>query len=79
MSNSYGLVKIGELAREAGVATSTIRYYCQRGLLTVAGYSKGGYRLFSKEESLKRIQQIRKVVESKITLEDLKGEIVVGV
>jgi len=71
-----GLLKIGEVAREAGVLRSTIRYYTDIGLLAVAEkLSPGGYRLYGREETLARIQQIRAIAEKNRTLEDIKKEL----
>ena len=47
--------RIGELAREAGVPVSTVRYYTEIGILNVAGYTPGGYRLYRPEEKEKII------------------------
>ncbi len=75
--DKYGLCKIGELARKAGVPRSTIHYYCQMGLLEPEDHSPGGYRLFDEQEALEKIREIREVVESKVTLNDLKEKLVV--
>ena len=37
---------IGQLAKTAGVPTSTVRYYERRGLLTSEARSRGNYRLY---------------------------------
>ena len=39
-------LQIGDVAREAGVPVSTIRYYERIGLLTATARSEGGYRLY---------------------------------
>ena len=72
-----GLCRIGKLARKAGVPRSTIHYYCQMGLLEPSAYSPGGYRLFDEEEAIERIHEIKEVVNSKVTLKDLKEKIAV--
>jgi len=72
-----GLLKIGEIAREAGVLRSTIRYYTEMGLLAVAEtLSPGGYRLYDRERTLVRIQQIKSIAEQNRTLQDIKEELV---
>ncbi|MFQ5637072.1 MAG: MerR family DNA-binding transcriptional regulator [bacterium] len=43
-------MKIGELARETGLTIRTIRYYEELGLLQPLQRSKGGFRLFSKDD-----------------------------
>jgi len=71
-----GLLKIGEIAKEAGVLRSTIRYYTEMGLLRVAEIlSPGGYRLYDREQTLARIQQIKSVAEQNRTLEDIKEQL----
>jgi DNA-binding transcriptional MerR regulator len=71
-----GLLKIGEMAKEAGVLRSTIRYYTDMGLLSVAEkLSPGGYRLYDREQTLARIQQIKYISEHNRTLEDIREEL----
>ena len=71
-----GLLKIGEMAREAGVLRSTIRYYTQMGLLRVAEtLLPGGYRLYDREETLARIQHIKSITEQNRTLENIREEL----
>ncbi|GAA1582479.1 MerR family transcriptional regulator [Actinoplanes couchii] len=40
------LLRIGELAAQAGVSTRTVDYYTQLGLLTCADRTGGGFRLY---------------------------------
>jgi DNA-binding transcriptional MerR regulator len=71
-----GLLKIGEVAREAGVLRSTIRYYTEIGLLQVAEILlPGRYRLYEREQTLARIQQIKSIAERNRTLEDIREEL----
>jgi CheY-like chemotaxis protein len=69
------LVKIGKIAQLAGVSPSTIRYYTEMGLLKVAGFSPGGYRLYEVDETLKRMAKIRPENERRKTLEEIKAEL----
>lgn len=50
-------MKIGELAQQSGVATSTIRFYESKGLLP-STRSSNGYRQYT-AESVRQIQLIR--------------------
>jgi len=68
MASSY---TIGELARIAGVATSTVRYYERIGLLQPRGRSTGNYRLFD-DESVRRLRFIRSAQAIGFTLDDVK-------
>ncbi|MBK8214343.1 MAG: heavy metal-responsive transcriptional regulator [Myxococcales bacterium] len=49
MVEPAGSMSIGELARRAGVAVDTLRYYERLGLLEPAGRTKTGYRRFGPE------------------------------
>jgi len=67
-----GLLKIGEIAKLAGVTTSLVRYYTDIGLLRVASYTKGGYRLYDREETMRIIRHVRPPVERRRTLKEIK-------
>ena len=69
------LMKIGEIAKVAGVPLSTIRYYTDIGLLKVATYTKGGYRLYDKEETVNIIKKIKPVVDRRRTLKQIKADL----
>lgn len=67
------LLKIGELARLAGVLSSTIHFYTKEGLLKFADETKGGYRLYDKRLALSRIKDIRSLQNRKrLTIKELK-------
>lgn len=53
------LIKIGELAKLTRVLTSTIHFYTQQGLLRFAQVTPGGYRLYDREISLRRLRKIQ--------------------
>ena len=61
---------IGELAREAGVPDTTIRYYERRGLLEPTR-TLSNYRLYS-PVSVRRVRFIRHAQELAFTLEEIK-------
>jgi DNA-binding transcriptional MerR regulator len=69
------LLKIGEIARVAGIPLSTVRYYTDIGLLKVASHTKGGYRLYDKEETVNIIKRIKPVVERRRTLQQIKADL----
>jgi len=73
-----GLLKIGEMAKLAGVAPSLVRYYTDIGLLRVAGYTKGGYRLYDREETLRIIREVKPAVERRRTLREIKENLEKG-
>jgi len=67
-----GLLKIGEIAKSAGVSPSLVRYYTDIGLLKVAGYTKGGYRLYDRDETIRIIRHVKPTVERRRTLREIK-------
>jgi DNA-binding transcriptional MerR regulator len=54
-------MRIGQLARAAGVTVQTVRYYEQRGLVTPPARRDSGYRDYSDAA----VDEIRKVLELK--------------
>ena len=65
-------MKIGVLASRSGLPVKTLRYYEDLGLLPAIGRSEGGYRLFS-DESLRRLEFIRRLKTLGLTLEEIQG------
>ncbi|MCL2379040.1 MAG: MerR family transcriptional regulator [Defluviitaleaceae bacterium] len=51
-----GYMRIGEIAKKAGVTVRTISYYDKEGLLTPSSQSEGGYRLYADKDMVKLIQ-----------------------
>lgn len=70
-----GLLKVGEMAREAGVLPSTIRYYTKIGLLTPAQILPSKYHLYEPEETLNKLQYIRRIMGQKPTLQKIREQI----
>jgi MerR family mercuric resistance operon transcriptional regulator len=62
---------IGGLAKAAGVAASTVRYYERAGLLRPCRRSAANYRLYA-EEDLHRLRFIRAAQASGFTLDDIR-------
>lgn len=54
------LLEIGQLAKQTGELTSTIRFWTKEGLLVVKGYSDNGYRLYH-PSMIERVKVIRKL------------------
>ncbi len=54
---------IGQLAKRVGLRTSTLRYYEEQGLLSPAGRTEAGYRLYhpSAEQTLQFIQRAQRL------------------
>ncbi|GAA0227647.1 Cu(I)-responsive transcriptional regulator [Castellaniella daejeonensis] len=64
-------MKIGELARQAGVGVETIRYYQRRGLLRIPPRPPGSYRRYSRD-MVDTIVQIRKLRTLGFSLEEIR-------
>lgn len=62
---------IGQLARRAGVAIDTVRYYERNQLLAPAGRLASGYRRYGEDE-LKRLRFIRRAKVLGFTLEEIR-------
>ena len=63
-------LKIGQLAKQTGLTTKTIRYYEQRGLLPEPQRSPSGYRLYS-EQAAQRLEFIQKAKRLGLSLDDV--------
>jgi DNA-binding transcriptional MerR regulator len=64
------VLRIGELARRAGVSPDTIRHYERRGVLGEPDRASNGYREY-REDTLKRILAVRGALGVGFTLEEL--------
>lgn len=64
------LMRIGQLAADAGVTTRTVDHYTRLGLLMPAERSGGGYRLY-KPSDVDRIALIRELEAHGVSLEDI--------
>jgi len=62
---------IGEMAQQAGVATSAIRYYERRGLV-VADARRSGQRRY-RPETLRRLVFIGMLQDAGLSLDDIAG------
>jgi len=63
-------VRIGALARQADVATETLRYYERLGLIRPVGRSPGNYRLYG-SEARNRLNFIRRAQSLGFSLQDI--------
>ena len=69
------LLKIGKMAEIAGVRVSTIRYYTDIGLVKVVDTTPGGQKLYDSEDTLKRIQIVKKIGRQRLSLDTIKNVI----
>lgn len=64
-------LKIGQVAERVGLSLRTVRYYEEVGLLTPAGRTAGGFRLFS-EEAVTRLRFLKGMKPLGLTLEEIR-------
>lgn len=64
-------MKIGELARRSGLATSTIRFYESKGLLRMADRQANGYRAYP-PEAVAVLAIIASAQQAGFTLEEIR-------
>ena len=65
------VLKVGEVAEQAGVRVQTLHYYERMGLVPKPKRSAANYRLYS-IEAVKRVQFIKKAQAIGLTLEEIK-------
>src|SRR5437879_13120436 len=70
MDNQDSL-KVGAVAKAAGVGVQTLHYYERLGLLSKPARSAANYRLYS-PEAIRRVQFIKKAQAIGLTLEETK-------
>ena len=63
-------MKIGQVAREAGVSVDTIRFYERRGVLPAPERRPSGYRMFT-EATVERIRMARGLQNMGFTLDEV--------
>jgi DNA-binding transcriptional MerR regulator len=71
MSDMYGLIAIGELARRTGLASSALRYYERVRLLSPAGRA-GGRRHYG-ASSAERVALIQLYQDAGFTLREIRA------
>jgi DNA-binding transcriptional MerR regulator len=65
-------VRIGELARRAGLARATLLYYDRIGLLRPSGRTEAGYRIYTAEDAA-QLDQIRMYRDTGLPLAAIRG------
>lgn len=65
-------MKIGQVARAAGVSVDTVRFYERRGILPAAGRRPSGYREFDRG-AVERIRTAKALQELGFTLDEVAG------
>ena len=72
--DTASLMKIGALAKAAGVTVPTIRFWTAENLLEVADVTASGYQLYS-PEMIARCERIRSLKEQRLTLAEIKSRL----
>ncbi len=68
-------MKVGELAKKAGVTVRTLQYYDKEGLLSPSAESEGGYRLYT-DKDLVKLLQILMMKRLGFTISEIKKRII---
>lgn len=70
-------LRIGEVAKRAGVSIDTLRYYEKVRLLPRPSRSSGGFRLFAPEH-VERVRFIKQAQQLGFSLDDIRGLLASG-
>lgn len=70
-TNGRSLLTIGQLAKQAGLRTSALRFYEEQGLLTPDARSDAGYRQY-KPDAVERLRFIQRAQRLGFSLEDIR-------
>jgi len=65
-------MKIGELAKKTGMATSAIRFYEERGLLPLVARGQNGYRHYA-AETVERLRELQVGKTLGLSLETMRA------
>ena len=65
-------IRIGQVAKRAGVSVDAVRFYEREGLLRKPGRTGGGYREFA-EDAVSRVRFVLRAKDLGFTLREIKG------
>lgn len=68
-------LSIGELAKISGVRQSTLKYYTEIGILPFTQEGERLLRKYKKDEILKRLSEIQKLKEKRLTIKEIVGHL----
>ena len=69
--NDRSAMTVSEVSRITGLSVRTLQYYDKTGLLSPAGYTDEGYRLYD-DAALRKLQQIMLFRELEFPLKEIK-------
>ena len=70
-SNDDNILSIGVLAKVSGIRQSTLKYYTEIGILPFHQEGKRLIRQYKKDEALKRLKEIKKLKEKRLTIKEI--------
>jgi len=70
-------LRIGEIAKRAGVSIDALRYYERLKLLPRPRRSSGGFRLFAPEH-IERVKFIKQAQDLGLSLDEIRGLLATG-
>lgn len=73
MNSEY--VSIGELARITGSRYSTLKFYTEEGMLDFYQEEENMTRRYKREESIARLEKIRGMKDSSLSIPQIKSEL----
>ncbi len=65
------MLTVSDISKRTGISVRTLHYYDSIGLLTPAGYTESGYRVYEEKE-MKRLYNILLLRQLKFSLKDIK-------
>ena len=65
------VLTIGELAEVSGIRLTTLKYYTELGILPFNQAEKRLTRKYKKEETLKRLEEIKELKKKRLTIKEI--------
>ena len=70
------LIKTGQLAIQAGILPSKVRFYVKEGILHPVSQTPGGYCLFDGTEAIERLREIDELQsKQRLTIQEIKRKL----
>jgi DNA-binding transcriptional MerR regulator len=70
-TDKNSILTIGELAEVSGTRLTTLKYYSELGILPFSQEGERLTRKFNEEEALKRLNEIKKLKEKRLTIKEI--------
>ena len=71
VTDKNSILTIGELAEVSGTRLTTLKYYTELGILPFSQDGKRLTRKYKKEEALKRLKEIKKLKDKRLTIKEI--------